>query len=116
MATILIPNVVDAAYSSQKLRLEGRDYRFDFAYNQREDRWYLSIYDDEDDPLVTGLKIITSFPLLRRYQADPRVPPGELMAISLTGDDSPPGFSDFGVGRRVELTYFEAATAQELSA
>jgi hypothetical protein len=115
MATKLIPNIPDTAYSRQRTRLDGRDYVLEFAYNEREDRWYLTILDDEETPLVCGLKLVTNFPLLRRYKANPDVPPGELMAIDLTGNRAPPSFAELGEGRRVELTYFEAATLQEIS-
>src|SRR5690242_7133103 len=115
MATILIPVPLDAAYSTQRVRLEGSDYVFDLAYNQREDRWYLSISDSESNPVVSGVKLVTNFPLLRRYHSNTAVPPGELMCVSLTGDDSPPGFADLGVGRRCEITYWEAATSQALA-
>jgi hypothetical protein len=36
------------------------------------------------------------------------MPPGELMAADLTGDGSPAGLDELGVGQRVELTYFES--------
>jgi hypothetical protein len=114
MATLLIPVLLDAAYSAQRTRLDGRDYLLEFAFNEREDRWYLSISDDESAPIITGLKLITGLPLLRFYRADPRVPPGELIAMTLSQDESPPAFSDFGAGRRVELTYFDAATLAAL--
>jgi hypothetical protein len=112
MATLLIPTVLDAEYWTQKARLDGRDYVLHFAYNERLDRYYVSIHDDEDVPLIQGLKLVANFPLLRRYRWDERIPPGELMAISLQTDVTPPRFAELGEGRRVELTYFstEAAT------
>lgn len=108
MAVLVIPTPNDQPYYSQKVRLDGRDYLFHVAYNEREDRRYLSIHDEEDEPLVSGIKIIANWPLLRSYRFEPRLPPGELMAIDLTGDDSPPGLNELGEDRRVELNYFEA--------
>lgn len=106
MATLLIPTVLDAEYWTQKTRLDGRDYLLRFSYNQRLDRYFLDLLDDEETPLVQGIRLVTNWPLLRHYRWDERVPPGELMAISLQTDVTPPRFGELGEGRRVELTYF----------
>jgi hypothetical protein len=108
MATsiVSIPTSEGAAYYSQRVRLDGRDYNLRFAWNEREGRWYLSIFTDEDVPLILGIKIVTNWPLLRYYRSDPRVPPGEIMAMDLTPDGAPPGFDELAIGKRVELVYF----------
>lgn len=114
MSVLLIPTTPETPYYQQKTRLDGRDYVLHFAYNQREDRWYLSLHDEEDVPILRGLKLVANWPLLKYYHADTRVPPGELIATDLTADGgSPPGFADLGEGRRVELTYFDAAQIAE---
>lgn len=105
-AIISLPTHDGAAYYSQRCRLDGRDYTLRFAWNQREGRWYLTLLDAEDNLLVSGVKIVSNWPLLRYYQYDPDVPPGELMAQDATGDNSPPGFDEMGIGNRVELVYF----------
>jgi hypothetical protein len=111
MAVLLIPTALDAAYSTQKTRLDGRDYVLRLSYNEREERFYLSILDEEETPLVEGLKLIPNWPLLRHYRYDPRLPPGELMATDLTGNLTPPTIDELGEGRRVELSYFSTETA-----
>jgi hypothetical protein len=110
MAALLIPIATGAAYSTQKTRLEGRDYVLRLSYNEREERFYLSILDEEEEPLVEGIKVIANWPLLRHYRYDPRLPPGELMATDLTGANTPPTIDELGEGRRVEITYFESET------
>jgi hypothetical protein len=107
MATLLIPTTPGVPFYTQKTRLDGVDYVLEFRYSQREDRWYLDISDSEEVPILTGLKLIANWPLLQAYHYDTRVPPGELMAISLVADDSPPGLNELGEGLRCELTYFE---------
>jgi hypothetical protein len=109
MAVLLVPTTPGAPYHSQKTRLDGRDYVLRFAFNERENRWHLSILDDEERPILLGLKLVANWPLLRHYRWDPRVPPGELMVLDLTGDRTPPGLDELGEGLRCELTYFEAA-------
>lgn len=109
---LVIPTTTGRPYHSLRTRLDGRDYTLRFAWNQREERWYLTILDDEDTVLLAGLKLIANWPLLRHYHSDPRVPPGELAAMDLTeGGGTPPGLDDLGQGKRCELTYY-AVTAQ----
>jgi hypothetical protein len=110
VATIAIPTVAGEPYYTQRTRLDGRDYNLHFAWNEREERWRLSIHDDEDVPLVRGLKLVANWPLLRFYRFDPRVPPGELMVVDLTGSNEPPGLDDLGIGRRCELVYYATTT------
>jgi hypothetical protein len=110
MATLLIPTSPGVPYFTQKTRLDGRDYLLRFAYNERAERFSLSIYDESDEPLIEGLWLVANWPLLRHYRHDARLPPGELWVSDLTGDGSPPRLDELGEGRRCELTYFEAAT------
>jgi hypothetical protein len=105
MSILTIPTTLGEPYYTQTTRLDGRDYILHFAYNQRTDRWYLSLHDDENVPLIAGLKLVANWPLLRHYQWDERVPPGELTVADLTGDGTPPGLDDLGPGRRCELVY-----------
>jgi hypothetical protein len=88
------------------MRLDGRDFHLHFLWNMREQRWYLDIFDTDSVPLAVGLKLISNQPLLRFYQWDPRLPPGELLAYAQGIDQSNPGFNDFGEGLRVELVYY----------
>jgi hypothetical protein len=108
MATLLIPTSPGVAYFTQKTRFEGRDFILKFAYNSREERYYLHIFDEQEEPILMGLKLVANWPLLRHYRYEPRLPPGELMAVDLTGDGSPPTLNELGEGKRVELTYFES--------
>jgi hypothetical protein len=108
---VVIPTVTDQPYYSFRVRLEGRDFGFSVQYSTRQDLYYLSIADSSGTPLVTGLKLVTNWPLLEYYQADPRLPQGELFAMSTTTNTSPAHFGELGAGKRVELTYFEQADA-----
>lgn len=96
----------DAAFQRQRIALDGRQYTLALMWNQWASYWSLSLYDSEENPIVLGLRIVANWPLLRFYRYDPRLPDGEIIAHDLTGDGSPPGFDDFGIGKRVELTYY----------
>lgn len=108
-------STADDAYTSQRTRLDGRDYLLRFAYNEREERWYLSLYDEDELPVLQGLKLVANHPLLKAYRSNPDVPPGELVVADLTGDNSPPTLDELGEGRRCELLYITAAELAELT-
>lgn len=109
MALQIIPTSPDVPYYRQKTKLEGREFVLYFAFNQRIGRWHLSVFDEEETPLVQGLKLVVNWPLLRHYRYDSRLPPGELMALAQDGSHEPPGLGELGEGKRVELIYLEVA-------
>lgn len=105
----------ETPYYSQRTRLDGRDYVLEFAYNEREERWYLSIFDEAKTPLARGIKLIANWSLLHPYRFDPRMPPGELTASDTTGDGSPPTLLELGEGKRCELVYWTRAELEALA-
>lgn len=104
---LLIP-VPEGAYTTQRIALDGRVYTMRLAWNAYAESWFLSLADDQDEPIVTGLRVVTNWPLLRFYRYDERVPPGEIVAMDLTGNDAPPGYDE--LGKRVTLNYFAQGT------
>lgn len=98
-----IPVSVDVPLYQIRTTLDGSEYLFRFDWNGREGRWYFSLADINESWIVTGVKIVCNWPLLRRV-TDKRRPPGELMATDFTSTGEPPGFVD--LGRRVKLLYF----------
>lgn len=112
MNTPTIPNTQTIATTpgrpdySMRTRLDGRNYQLRFLWNMREERWYFDIISDADELLAAGIKIIANRPLIRFYQWDVRLPPGEFRAVDLSTNGSPPGLFDMGKGLRVELTYY----------
>lgn len=108
MAVLLIQTTPGEPYYRQKTRLEGRDYILVFSYNQRIERWYLGLYDEEETPLLLGLKLMANRPLLRHYRQDTRLPPGELVALTRDGSHEPPTLDELGEAKRVQLLYRES--------
>lgn len=104
-SVVVIPGGDGRAFFEQRVKLDGREYFLTTKWNQREGRWYISLFDNVQEPIVESIKLVSNWPLLRYYKFDPRTPPGELFAMDRTGDGSPPGFDDVGSGKRVELTY-----------
>lgn len=107
MAAQVIPTFAVPDYLA-RTRLDGREFLFRFLWSEREGRWTFDLYDDAEALILAGVRVVANWPLLRFYKHDPRVPQGDLRAIDLTPDGTPPGFKDLGIGRRCELTYFQA--------
>lgn len=112
MSILTIPTST-AAFQRQIVRLDGRDYLVSLTYNHRENRFYLSLADDEGAPLLSGIKLLSNWPILFRHRYNTELPPGELMVVETTTGE-PPTLTELGEGKRCELQYVEAATWREL--
>lgn len=66
--------------------LDGGWYGFRLAYNTRLQWWTLDVEGDDGSPLVAGLRVTTGTSLLRPF-GDVRLPPGQLFAQDVEGQD-----------------------------
>jgi len=76
--------------------LDGVDYLLDFQFNSRESLWYVDISDLEGNPIRTGIKVVSNFPIMRLCKAAVR-PAGELMFLDTTDEPIDPGLEDLGI-------------------
>lgn len=100
---VIIPVFSDPLYT-ERIRLEDRDYVLRFDWAGRESRWYLSIYDSEETPLLVGIKVIANWDFLSRSAWNAALPPGVLITMDLEQGGEPPTLKDFGT--RVRLFYY----------
>ena len=91
-----------AARYRRRIVLDGREYEFLFDWNGREEKWFLSLADEAGTAIVSGIKIVADYPLLRLV-TDNRKPPGVLMARDASGAGLDPHFVD--LGQRVTMVY-----------
>ena len=87
--------------------LEGAVYGLEFSWNTRDERWYLSVYDDSGTALAAGVAVVIDFSLLTRF-SNPALPPGALMALDTTGNQQEISAME-DLGQRVQLIYLSAA-------
>lgn len=106
MATFTLPIAEDSIDFEQFTELDGREFIMRFRYQSKDDAWYLDISDHDETPLVMGLKIVLGVLLLRPYQADVRLPPGDLFALAPSGGGDPGAGA---LGSRVLVVYESAA-------
>ena len=104
MAILDIPVDGSIPYWDQTMQLEGREYLMVFAWADREACWYLHLYDQDENQLATGIKLVMNASLLRRWKSDSRIPPGVLLVTrSGTGGDMT---VQTDLGDSHSLTYF----------
>lgn len=104
MSDLEIPLPTDTPLFSIRTTLDGVEYVLNFDWNGRESRWYMSISMIDGTLLVAGIKLISNWPLLRRF-ADLRLPQGNLRAVDYSPQGGEPAGLVEDLGRRVKLIY-----------
>lgn len=90
-------------YYSQRVTLEGSTYNIILKWNERDSVWYMSLLTDENVPLMSGVKVVSDFPLNRR-EASSDGPPGLFVAYDTSEEGIDAGFEE--LGERVLLFYY----------
>lgn len=103
---VVIPVFPGEPLYQERIRLEGRDFILRFDWANRESRYYLSIFDQDESPLLLGVKVIANWGLLAKQHHNADLPPGELVAVDLESGGVAPSLDDFGI--RVRLFYYES--------
>lgn len=92
------------AFFTESVELSGVSFRLDFRFNTRDNHWYIDIFDEDDNPLRRGVKILTNWTMLRGWTDGGR-PPGEIGLLRADTDD------DIGIdelGETFDLIYLES--------
>jgi hypothetical protein len=106
MATIIIPTRTDVPHYRFTTELEGRQYGFEFRWNERAGAWFLALSDAEGDVIGSGIRVRTGS-ALTTFITDARKPPGRFAVVDTAGKGKHAGASDLGA--RVLVYYTESA-------
>ena len=96
--------------STQRVRLDGREYVLRWRWVQRASRWALDLSSADGTLLVGGIRVAPNVPLLRDVRAGrPEMPPGELLVVDPRRSPRVPGLDGLGsdTSRIVYLTEAE---------
>lgn len=107
MAMIEIPIDAGLYAWSQEVQLDGALYTIAFRWSVRAQAWYWSLYDANGAAIVTGRRLVVSWPLLRNVSVT-NAPPGDFYAFNTTNPGVDPGLKD--LGKSVRLLYAEYGT------
>lgn len=80
MSVLEISFQTSSSHYTQQTELDGKTYTLEFEYIERENFWMLHIADQDQIPIVYGIKLIVDWPLLRR---DVDVLGGELVLFKI---------------------------------
>lgn len=61
-----LPLYSDSFYSYQ-VSLEGISYGIEILYNERNELWHMSIFNDDDTPIIQGIALVPNYPILQDY-------------------------------------------------
>lgn len=95
--------------------LGGHQVRFDFRWNERDAAWYFDVYDENEAPIIHGVKVVLGVPLGRRC-THPLFKNGVIVARERSRTKREPGLDDLGNrrdGARVNLIYFSSQEMAE---
>ena len=106
MANLNIPLSSEFPSFDFNIDLDEVNYTLDFTFNQRANKWMLSIWDSDRDNLILGqIPCLVNTPLLYNF-ASSDLPPGSLIFIDETGKNKDPERDNLGTD--LKLLYIEA--------
>lgn len=105
-----IPVIRDTFFWRQRVALDSEAFLIDFRWNGRGRAWYISLYTEDEVPLVLSIKVVSNRPLLERFKYIQGMPAGEIIAFDPTGKIPYAGYDQLGTD--VELLY---ADSEELN-
>lgn len=106
---LIFPNLEGVGDQRYRITLEDTEYRARIWYGARFQCYYLSLFDADEQPIQTGMRLTIGFPQLV-YNVQPTTPPGDLMANRFDVESDTAAFGTFG--EDLLLGYY---TADELA-
>jgi hypothetical protein len=91
--------------TTQRVELDGLVYTMRLLWSERGECWHLDLSDADGARIVSGIRMVTGFPLLYRFR-HLGVPPGELYFFDLQDAGGQPTLED--MGERFRLYYVDA--------
>ena len=108
MLQIPVPEI---SFSSTNLLLGGFEYTFIYSFNERDSRWRIDIFL-QDEPVITGVKVVESQDLLSNYELE-EFDHGSLFCLRVGASFDEVGRDNFGIDKNYQLIYF---TNEEIAA
>ena len=111
---VIIPTFQDVSSTfTQRIELDGVLTTLKIQWNSREENWYLDISDQDENLILSGIKLVPSYPLLAQCQTACTKLTGELYLIDV--ESTPGGAVTFeNLSVRYILTYLTEEENSEL--
>jgi len=105
-----IPLLSGSADQTLDVTLDNVPYTLRVLWNERGGYWSLSIAFRDGDQILTNVKMVNNYPLVKRFQRLDMA--GELFFISRSGKTYRPTYDD--VGNEYGLFYYDPEVAADL--
>lgn len=70
LTQVILPLYPDPYYT-YSLALQGVSYNLEFIYNERSQLYYLNLLDSTSSPIVMGVALVPSYPIILDYPLQP---------------------------------------------
>jgi hypothetical protein len=90
---VQLPLRNDVPAFSFQTDLDATTYSFKFRYNSRTDRWTFDIQTAIEEPIISGISVLSGVSLLDRF-VDERLPTGDLFVLNKEDENVSPGRFD----------------------
>jgi len=60
------------------ITLDNVVFNLRFLYNETKDSWVMDIKDGNNTPIITGLRLVPNFPIIKQY-VSPNLPKGDFV-------------------------------------
>ena len=108
MSTAIIPmdKSATSACFTEAVTLDGSVFNLRFYWNTRAAAWFMDISDAVNNPILAGVRLVVSYPLLGQHP-ESTMPTGELLVYdpNPTTRQTEPGRNDFTDERGLQLLY-----------
>lgn len=105
-----IPLIAGQADQTLDVTLDGQPYTLRVLWNTRFEYFSLSINEKDGDAILTNIKMVNNYPLLKRFKRLPMA--GELYFIHRGGKTYRPTFDDIGMNT-YGLYYYDPEEAPD---
>lgn len=58
-------------YFTYNFAAQGNSYNLEFVFNERVGLYYINLYDADNNPLVLGVALVPSYPIMKDYALSP---------------------------------------------
>lgn len=90
------------------IELAGELFRLYFSWNARETAWYMDIQDQNENNILTGIKMVPNYRLLEQYRAYAALPDGDFVVWDLNQNPITGGITFDNMGKRYQLLFFSS--------
>lgn len=88
------------------IELANELFRLEFSWNAREKSWYMNIQDQNENNILTGIKMVIKYKLLEQYRAYADLPDGDFILWDLEQNPITGGVTFEKLGKRYQLLFF----------